>query len=128
MLSRKSCMRSRVIASSAPNGSSMSSSDGRGMMARANAARGRMPPESSCGNASPNLARPTLPLRFRPEQDVLPGGEPREQHRRLEQHAPVGGRPGDGPPPDCDGALVAVEGASPDPEQGGLAAPGRPGP
>ena len=32
-------MRSRVMASSAPNGSSMSSSDGRVMMARANAAR-----------------------------------------------------------------------------------------
>src|ERR1035438_9012981 len=61
MLSRKSCMRSGVMASRAPNGSSMSSSDGRVTMARANAARCRMPPESSCGNASPNLARPTVP-------------------------------------------------------------------
>src|ERR1022692_3475684 len=61
MLSRKSCMSSRVMASRAPNGSSMSSSDGRVMMARANAARCLIPPESSCGNASPNLARPTVP-------------------------------------------------------------------
>src|SRR3954447_17425374 len=59
MSSRNSCIRSRVIASSAPNGSSISSSDGREASARANAARCFMPPDSSCGNASPNPARPT---------------------------------------------------------------------
>ena len=146
MSSRNSCIRSRVIASSAPNGSSISSSDGREASARANAARCCMPPDSSCGNASPNPARPTRsssaaasasssgssrscsrggPLRPRAEQDVVPGGEPAEQHRRLEEHAPVGGRAGDRPSPDRDGALVGGQRPRDDPQQGRLAAAGR---
>jgi len=40
-------MRTRVIASSAPNGSSMRSSEGRVTIARANAARCCIPPDSS---------------------------------------------------------------------------------
>src|SRR5215468_5404917 len=60
MRSRNSCIRMRVIASSAPNGSSISSTEGRVTMARANAARCCMPPDSSCGNASLNPDRPTV--------------------------------------------------------------------
>src|SRR5215831_5993005 len=60
MRSRNSCMRTRVMASSAPNGSSMSSSEGRVTMARANAARCCIPPDSSCGKASPKPDRPTV--------------------------------------------------------------------
>jgi len=50
---------SRVIASSAPNGSSISSSAGSWTSARASATRCRMPPDSSCGYLSSNPVRPT---------------------------------------------------------------------
>ena len=50
--SSSSCSRSRVIASSAPNGSSMSSTSASWASARARATRWRMPPDSSCGRLS----------------------------------------------------------------------------
>ena len=46
MRDSSACMRSRVISSSAPNGSSMSSSRGRSASARAIATRCCIPPES----------------------------------------------------------------------------------
>src|SRR5215472_151555 len=50
---------SRVMASRAPNGSSMRSRDGSWTRARAMATRWRMPPDSSCGYLSSNPSRPT---------------------------------------------------------------------
>src|SRR6185503_6842823 len=60
--SRKPCMRRRVSASSAPNGSSISSTLGSTASARAICKRWRMPPESCDGNLrlcsfSPTIAR-----------------------------------------------------------------------
>src|SRR6266536_2396104 len=54
-------MNSRVMASRAPKGSSMRSSDGSCTSARAMATRCLMPPDSSCGYLSSNPARPTSP-------------------------------------------------------------------
>ena len=54
MPSSTSCSRSRVIASSAPNGSSISSTSASWASARARATRCRMPPDSSCGRLSAN--------------------------------------------------------------------------
>src|SRR5215467_9850034 len=54
-------MNSRVMASSAPKGSSMRRSDGSCTRARAMATRCRMPPESSCEYLSSNPVRPTSP-------------------------------------------------------------------
>ena len=59
ILSSSSCSRSRVIASSAPNGSSMSSSSASWASARASATRCRMPPDSSCGRLPAKLPRCT---------------------------------------------------------------------
>ena len=59
MRSSSSCRRSRVIASSAPNGSSMSRTSASWARARAIATRWRMPPESSCGRLSANPPRCT---------------------------------------------------------------------
>ena len=53
------CIRSRVISSSAPNGSSMSSRLGRSASARAIATRCCMPPDSWCGKCPANSSRPT---------------------------------------------------------------------
>src|SRR5579883_143495 len=57
--SSSSFSRSRVISSSAPNGSSISSSLGPETRARAIATLWRMPPDSSCGSAFSQPARPT---------------------------------------------------------------------
>ena len=54
-----SCIRIRVSASSAPNGSSASSSCGSRTSERASAARCCSPPDSSCGQARSRPARPT---------------------------------------------------------------------
>ena len=54
------CRISRICASSAPNGSSASSTSGWQASARARAARWRMPPESSCGCRSANAERWTF--------------------------------------------------------------------
>ena len=60
MSSSISCCRARVMASSAPNGSSMSSMGEFIASARAIAARWRMPPESSPGSFLPHPAKPTM--------------------------------------------------------------------
>ena len=56
--SSSSCSRSLVIASSAPNGSSISSTSASCASALAIATRCRMPPDSSCGRLSRNAAEP----------------------------------------------------------------------
>ena len=61
--SSSSWRRSRVIASSAANGSSMSSTGRSCASARASATRCRMPPESSCGRFSAASARLTVSSR-----------------------------------------------------------------
>ena len=52
MRSSSSCSTSRVMASSAPKGSSISSTSASWASARASATRWRMPPDSSCGRLS----------------------------------------------------------------------------
>ena len=100
--SSSSWSRSRVIASSAPNGSSMSSTSASWARARASATRWRMPPDSSCGRffaKSPrctisrsssargrrSLARHARELQR--ELDVAPHGQPREERGLLEHEA-----------------------------------------
>src|SRR5436190_4351750 len=61
MSSRKPCMRRRVSASSAANGSSISSTFGSTASARAICSRWRMPPESCAGNLWRCSARSTIP-------------------------------------------------------------------
>ena len=56
---RSTCICSRVRASSAPNGSSISSIGGSRSSARQSATRWRMPPESSNGRLSSNPSSPT---------------------------------------------------------------------
>ena len=53
------CRASRVIASSAPNGSSIKRMSASWANARARAPRWRMPPDSWCGRLSPNPSRCT---------------------------------------------------------------------
>ena len=96
---------SRVSASSAPNGSSISSSGGSWISARTIAARWRMPPESSRGRRSWNSPRPTLREQRRARASTYAfGSRPRssscsstlssdvapfEQHRALEHDAEI---------------------------------------
>src|SRR5215472_12893658 len=61
--SSSSCSRPAVIASSAPNGSSISSTSASWASARASATRCRMPPDSSCGRFLPNPPRWTASSR-----------------------------------------------------------------
>ena len=96
--------RSRVISSSAPNGSSIRSSAGSNASARAIATRICIPPESCQGWWSPNpcqldelehLVDPLLPLRAVPaehlerQRDVLRHGAPVEEDGVLEDHPVV---------------------------------------
>ena len=75
-----------------------------GRSARASATRWRIPPDSSCGRLSANPSRCTVAEQLRGaaarsalrdagephgELDVLGDGEPREQRRLLEHHAPA---------------------------------------
>ena len=98
-VSSSSCRASRVIASSAPNGSSISRMSASWANARASAPRWRMPPDSWWGRflAKPSRCtaveqlldpRPALGLRHAGEPhrqlDVGRHGEPREQRRLLE--------------------------------------------
>src|SRR6516165_11112518 len=59
MRSSSSFRRSRVISSTAPNGSSINRMRGPPSRARAIATRCRIPPDNSCGNARSQPARPT---------------------------------------------------------------------
>ena len=93
---------SRVIWSSAPNGSSISSTSGSWIRARASATRWRWPPESWCGRRSAQVvqAHPSqqlpgaAPDPTRPARRQAPAAAPRcapppprEQCRLLEDHA-----------------------------------------
>ena len=94
-------MRRRVIASSAPNGSSSSSTSGSVTRARAIATRWRMPPDSCAGRARSKpveadqldqLARSCRASSRRPvacngEADVVADRAPRQQRRVLEGDA-----------------------------------------
>ena len=97
MRSSSSCMCSRVISSSAPNGSSISSSAGRAASARAIATRCCMPPDSCHGRDAgevgqpdqlEQLRRPRPPLcrcahavQFQRQLDVRRDRAPLEQRR-----------------------------------------------
>ena len=105
-----SCSRARVSASSAPNGSSSSSTFGSIASARAMPTRCFMPPEISCGNLCSACVRPTSASascvrRFRSalrlaraehaldgEVHVVEAGEPRQQRMVLEHDAALGTR------------------------------------
>ena len=105
--SSSSCSRSRVIASSAPNGSSISSTSASWASARARATRCRMPPDSSCGRLSPKPPSRTAPAARRSRRrrsargtplarsassTLRPRRQPREQ-RGLLEHQRRPGRP-----------------------------------
>ena len=100
--SSSSWRMSRVIASSAPNGSSMSRTSAPCASARARATRCRIPPDSSCGRRSPNPSRRTVDssasarlaslasrhaCEAHRELHVLACGQPREERRLLEEQA-----------------------------------------
>ena len=133
--SNSSCRRSRVIASSAPNGSSISSTGASRPRVRASATRCRMPPESSCGCRLPNSSRCTrcsssatrclsVPSRQSSQRqrqaDVAGDRQPRKQ-RRLLEHQRRRARA-------LDDDLALGRGIEPghEREQGALAAAGRP--
>ena len=131
--SSSSCSTSRVIASSAPNGSSMRRTSASCASARARATRWRMPPDSSCGSLSPKLLRFTRSSSWsafsvalgareladlQRELDVAARGEPREQ-RRLLEHQRGAGVAG------VDGARARAVEPGDDVEQRALAAAGR---
>ena len=99
---------SRVIASSAPNGSSISSRRGSCTSARTIAARCCMPPDSSIRIALAKSCRPTSSSRSSApaagsaiaqlaeldrQQHVVDHRPPRQQHRRLEHDGRFGARP-----------------------------------
>ena len=100
-----------VIASSAPNGSSSSSTSGCGASARAMATRWRIPPESSLRAAGRRIAESSMmpsssstrargvrhgaSRRLEAEGDVVGDGLPRVQRVGLEHHPPVGAGPDD---------------------------------
>src|SRR5437762_6757002 len=97
-------MCSRVIASSAPKGSSISSMAGSSIRARVIATRCCMPPESSHGYLRSNALRPTSASRSTPvwwcrsrlwEQHVVEDRAPGEQDGRLEDDADVAPWTGD---------------------------------
>ena len=104
--SSSSCSASRVIASRAPNGSSISRMSASWANARASAPRWRMPPDSWCGRflakpsrwtavSSCSTPRPALGLghagQAHRQLDVGGDRQPREQRRLLEhQRRPAG--------------------------------------
>ena len=99
--SSSACIRMRVSASSAPKGSSASSSCGSRTSERASATRCCSPPESAFGQASSRPAEADIGERRPPalgripiaqaEDDVLEHALPGQQPRILEQHRPVSG-------------------------------------
>src|SRR5829696_6000119 len=96
------CSRSRVISSSAPNGSSISSSFGSVASARAIATRCCMPPDSSAGQAvalqqlrRPPRAPAAVPAaQLQRQLDVAGDGAPVHQPGLLEGDAVVLVQPG----------------------------------
>ncbi len=142
---RRSQSRSsaRTFASSAPNGSSSSSTFGSGASARTSAMRCFCPPDRFAGYCGRLLFEPhqaeqllhaVAHLRFRPlahaqaERHVLEHGHVPEQRVVLENEADVavaGGVPGDVVVLEQHGAAVRHFQPGDDAEQGGLAGPGR---
>ena len=106
IFSSSACMNSRVCASSAANGSSISSTTGSAASARARFTRCCMPPESSPGKCLLEPARPTsftkwsarcahrrlveALLHLHAIADVAGDGAPRQQARVLEHHGAIG--------------------------------------
>ena len=110
-----SCSDARVSASSAPNGSSRSSTSGWTEKARATATRCFIPPEICAGRLKPMLPQPddvqellgSLALlglgeavnrRIHRLEDVVPDTHPGQEGVVLEHHAAVGPGPFDCPP------------------------------
>ena len=131
--SSSSCSRSRVIASSAANGSSISSSWRSWPSARASATRWRMPPESSCGRFSAASAGRPASSSSAPRRAARRVGTPRSLQRELDVAArgePRAGAPAPGTSarrrPPATSRLPAVGSLEPgdDVEQRGLAAAG----
>ena len=94
MRARSSCISARVSASSAPNGSSRSSTPGRLTRARASATRCFWPPESTAGQSLARSARPTsasaavrrlAPARLARDADIADDALPLQQARILEE-------------------------------------------
>src|SRR5215469_14268261 len=75
--SSSSWSTSRVIASRAPNGSSISSTSASWASARASATRWRMPPDSSCGRLPPKPPSRTVSSSSRASRFRSPRGTPR---------------------------------------------------
>ena len=95
MRSSSSCSASRVIASRALKGSSISSTSGSTASARASDTRWRWPPDSSCGQRSPRSPRPTSarasPARRQPLGPRQAGALQPEGH--IGEHPPPGQQP-----------------------------------
>ena len=138
---RKRCMATRVMASSAPNGSSMRSRRGRLTSTRAKAARCRMPPESSCGIGILGVGEPDrleqperafadlggdLVARPWAVEHVVERAQPREEHGRLEQHPALRTRSDDPVAVEKDITAVGPREPGQQVQQRGLAATGRP--
>ena len=94
MRASSSCISARVSASSAPNGSSRSSTPGRLTSARASATRCFWPPESTDGQSLARSARPTsasaavrrfAPARLARDADIADHPLPQQQARILEE-------------------------------------------
>ena len=107
------CMRMRVRASRAPNGSSSNSSCGSRTSARARATRCASPPDSVRGQAWACLSRPTSARRGEPacrarglrqaEGDVAQHPLPRQQPGVLEHHGTAAAARGSPPRRRCRG-------------------------
>ena len=80
--SSSSCMASRVIASSAPNGSSIRTRSASWARTRASATRWRIPPDSSCGRCSSRPSRCTSGEQLADAVGPLGAGTPRRRSAR----------------------------------------------
>ena len=138
--SRSMRICSRVSASSAPNGSSISSSGGSWISARTIEVRWRMPPESSRGRLVEELAQPhrlqqrdrafaigrgAQTAQFHLHQHVVQHVAPLEQHRVLEHDAEIGDRPRHRVAIGDDLARARAQQPGDQPQQRALAAAGR---
>ncbi len=142
IFSNSACMASRVMASTAPKGSSISRISGSDTSALAIPTRCRMPPESSYGiglfetgetdefegmaDALPRhlLRRARVPVLQR-EHDVLVDGAPWQHRVVLEHHGPVGTGSVDDLAVDPDRPFQGLHEPGDHVDQRGLAAAGR---
>ena len=136
-----SAMRSRVNASSDPNGSSSSKTVGLWMNARAMATRCSMPPDKPCGYDSSKPVKPDeidqglCPLlnfgrrqtfHFQRQTHVVAHGAPRHEVGLLEHDADRGAGRGDELSVEPHAALLRLESTRPDAQQRRFAAARRP--